>query len=133
MIKGLHHIGIAVRSLQERAPLYTALGLSVSGGDEVPTEGVRVAFLQVGGTRIELLEPTSAESPVARFIATRGEGLHHICLEVDDLEGAVSALAGQGFRLVDQRPRPGAHGTQVCFVHPKSAGGVLIELCQAGG
>ena len=133
MIKGLHHIGVAVRSLQERAGLYRALGLEVAGSEEVPTEMVRVALLPVGDTRIELLEATSPESPVARFIAGHGEGVHHICLEVDDLRATMAQLAARGFRLISEEPRPGAHGTQVCFVHPKSAGGVLIELCQTGG
>jgi methylmalonyl-CoA/ethylmalonyl-CoA epimerase len=133
VIKGLHHIGVAVRSLQERVPLYVALGLLVGGGEEVPSENVRVTFLPVGDTRIELLEPTSPDSAVARFIAAHGEGVHHICFEVDDLEATMAALAAQGFRLVSETPRFGAHGTQVCFVHPKSTGGVLIELCQSGG
>jgi methylmalonyl-CoA/ethylmalonyl-CoA epimerase len=133
VIKGLHHIGVAVRSLQERVPLYVALGLPVGGGEEVPSENVRVTFLPLGDTRIELLEPTSPDSAVARFIAARGEGVHHICFEVDDLEATMAALAAQGFRLVSETPRVGARDTQVCFVHPKSTGGVLIELCQTGG
>jgi methylmalonyl-CoA/ethylmalonyl-CoA epimerase len=133
VIKGLHHIGLAVRSVEERMVLYRALGLEVAGREEVPSEMVRVAFLPVGDTRIELLEPTSPNSPVARFIDMRGEGVHHICLEVDDLEAAMARLAAQGFQLVTNVPSPGAHGTQVSFVHPKSTGGVLIELCQTGG
>lgn len=132
MIKGVDHIGVAVRSLRELVPLYRALGLEVSGGEEVPSEMVRVAFLSAGGTRIELLEPTTPDSPIARFLATRGEGLHHISLEVDDIRTTMEALAAQGFELVSSEPRPGVHGTLVCFIHPKSAGGVLIELCQGG-
>jgi methylmalonyl-CoA/ethylmalonyl-CoA epimerase len=132
LITRLHHVGIAVRSLEERVPLYRTLGLEIAGGEEVPSDMVRVTFLPVGDTRIELLEPTAPESPVAKFIASRGEGLHHICLEVDDIRDTMAALAAQGFHLVSEEPRPGAHGTQVCFVHPKSAGGVLIELCQVG-
>lgn len=132
MIRGLRHIGIAVRSLQERVPLYRALGLEVSGGEDVHTEMVRVAFFAAGETRIELLEPTAPESPVARFIAKRGEGLHHICFEVDDIRATMKELARQGFQLLSDEPRAGANGTQVCFVHPKSAGSVLIELCQVG-
>jgi methylmalonyl-CoA epimerase len=132
LIKRLHHLGIAVRSLQERVPLYRALGLEIEGGEEVRSEMVRVTFLPVGDTCIELLEPTAPESPVARFIANRGEGLHHICLEVDNIHDTMAGLIAQGFRLVSEEPKPGAHGTQVCFLHPKSAGGVLIELCQVG-
>jgi methylmalonyl-CoA/ethylmalonyl-CoA epimerase len=132
LIKWVNHIGVAVRSLQERVPLYRALGLEVAAGEEVPSEMVRVAFFSAGGTRIELLEPTAPDSPIAKFIAARGEGLHHICLEVDDIRATMAELAGQGFRLVSEEPKPGAHGSQVCFIHPKSAGGVLIELCQGG-
>ena len=132
MIKGVNHIGIAVRSLQERVPLYRALGLEVAAGEEVPSEMVRVTFFAAGETRIELLEPTTPESPIAKFIATRGEGLHHICLEVDDIRATMAELAGQGFQLLSEEPKPGAHDSRVCFIHPKSAGGVLIELCQVG-
>jgi methylmalonyl-CoA epimerase len=133
VIKGLHHVGIAVRSLEERVPFYRALGLEVARDETVSSEGVRVAFLPAGGTRVELLEPTSADSPVGRFIAARGEGIHHLCFEVDDLEATTAELTAKGFRLVGERPRDGAGGTRVCFVHPKSAGGVLIELCEVGG
>jgi methylmalonyl-CoA epimerase len=132
VIKGVSHIGVAVRSLQEGVPLYRALGLEVGGGEELPSEMVRVAFLPVGGTRIELLEPTTPESPIARFLAKRGEGLHHICFEVDDIHATMLELAQRGFELLSEAPKPGAHGALVCFVHPKSAGGVLIELCQMG-
>ncbi len=132
MIRGVNHIGIAVRSLQERVPLYRALGLEPSGAEEISSEMVRVVFVPAGGTRIELLEPTAPESPIARFIAERGEGLHHICLEVEDIHGTIAELSAQGFRLLSEEPKPGAHGTQVCFIHPASAGGVLIELCQVG-
>jgi methylmalonyl-CoA/ethylmalonyl-CoA epimerase len=132
VIKGVDHIGVAVRSLQERVPLYRALGLEVAGGEEVASEMVRVAFFSVGGTRIELLEPTTPDSPIAKFIATRGEGLHHISLEVKDIRATMRELAARGFELLSSEPRPGAHGTLVCFIRPKSAGGVLIELCQGG-
>lgn len=129
----LHHIGIAVRSLAERLDLYRALGLEVADTEEVPTEQVRVAFLPLRGTRIELVEPTAAESPIAGFIAKRGEGLHHICFEVADIRAAMAMLQERGYRLLSDEPKPGAEGSQVCFVHPKSAGGVLIELSQPGG
>ncbi len=130
MIKGLSHIGIAVRSLDDALALFRALGLEASGREEVPGESVRVAFLPVGGTRVELIEPTAPASPVARFIAKRGEGLHHISLEVDDIRAAMRDLAARGFELLSAEPREGAHGSLVCFLHPRSAGGVLIELCQ---
>jgi methylmalonyl-CoA/ethylmalonyl-CoA epimerase len=132
VIKRVDHIGIAVRSLEERVRLYRALGLEVSGTEEVPSERVRVAFLPAGDTRIELLEPTSPDSPVGRFIAKRGEGMHHISLEVDDIQATMAALSAEGFRLLSDEPGPGAHGMRVCFLHPGSAGGVLIELCQVG-
>lgn len=130
MIRRVNHIGIAVRSLRERVPLYRALGLEPSGGEEIGSEMVRVAFFPAGETRIELLEPTSPESPIARFLAKRGEGLHHICLEVEDIRATMAELSAQGFRLLSEESKLGAHGTQVCFIHPASAGGVLIELCE---
>lgn len=130
MIRRVNHIGIAVRSLQESVPLYRALGLELSGGEEIPSEMVRVTFFPVGETRVELLEPTTPESPIARFIAKKGEGLHHVCLEVEDIRATMAELSAQGFRLLSEEPKTGANGSQVCFIHPKSAGGVLIELCQ---
>jgi len=133
VITAVDHIGIAVRSIEERLSLYRALGLKVAGSEEVPSEKVRVAFLPVGETSVELLEPTAPDSPVARFIERRGEGLHHLCFVVEDIRGAMGALAAQGFELLSEEPRAGAHGSLVCFVHPRSAGGVLIELCQPGG
>jgi methylmalonyl-CoA/ethylmalonyl-CoA epimerase len=126
----LDHIGIAVRSLDERVGLYQALGLDVAGGEEVASQKVRVAFLPLEGARIELLEATSPESPIASFIAKRGEGLHHLCFEVADIVAAMATLRTRGFSLVTDEPQLGAHGSLVCFVHPKSAGGVLIELSQ---
>ncbi len=130
MIRRVNHIGIAVRSLQERVPLYRAMGLEPSGGEEIISEMVRVAFFPAGETRIELLEPTTPESPIARFLAKRGEGLHHICLEVDDIRATMAELSAQGFRLLSEEPKAGAHGSQVCFIHPASVGGVLVELCE---
>jgi methylmalonyl-CoA epimerase len=107
------------------------LGLDLSGEDTVATEAVRVLFLPVGESRVELLEPVGDEGPLQRFLANRGPGLHHICLEVDDLPGMMAQLKGQGVRLLDEEPRVGAHNTLVAFVHPKSAGGVLVELVQS--
>ncbi len=124
------HIGIAVRSLEEGMAFYRALGLVEEGREEVPEQGVRVAFLPAGGTRLELLEPTGPESPIARFLQRRGPGIHHICLEVGDIRAAMEGLRSRGFELLSEEPQPGADGTLVCFVHPKSAGGVLLELSQ---
>ncbi len=133
MIRAVGHIGIAVRSIEERLALFRTLGLRVERSEDVPSEKVRVAFLPVGETRVELLEPTAPDSPVARFIEKRGEGLHHICFEVEDIRTTMGELAALGFELLSREPRPGAHGSLVCFLHPGSAGGVLIELCQPGG
>jgi methylmalonyl-CoA/ethylmalonyl-CoA epimerase len=131
-MKVLNHIGIAVRSLDERLAIYRALGLEVGGEEEVASQKVKVALLPVQGTRLELLEPTAADSPIAAFIEKKGEGLHHLCFEVDDIRAAMADLRAKGFQLLSDEPKPGAHGTQVCFVHPRSGGGVLIELCQVG-
>jgi methylmalonyl-CoA/ethylmalonyl-CoA epimerase len=128
----LDHIGIAVESLAVGLALYRALGLEVAGEEEVPEQKVRVAFLPVGDTRLELLEATSPDSPIAAHVAKRGPGLHHVCLGVPDIRVAMATLKERGFRLLSDEPQPGAHGCLVCFVHPKSSGGVLLELSQAG-
>lgn len=128
----LDHIGIAVASLAEGGAAYEALGLTVEGTDEVPEQKVKVAFLPIGDTRLELLEPTDPESPIAKHIERRGPGLHHICVRVDDIEAAMARLSGAGYRLLSDEPQAGAHGCRVCFVHPKSTGGVLLELSQPG-
>lgn len=127
------HIGIAVRSLEEGAALYRALGLDVAGTEEVPEQGVRVAFIPAGGTRLELLEPLGESSPIARHLERRGPGLHHVALRVPDIRAAMEALSEAGFELLSEAPQPGAHGCLVCFVHPRSAGGVLLELTQPAG
>ncbi len=129
----LDHIGIAVASIRSDLRLYRTLGVELEGVEEVPEQGVRVAFLPVGEPRIELLEPLGGDSPIARHLERRGPGLHHICLRVDDIRRAMAALAAAGYRLLSEEPRPGAHGALVCFVHPRSAGGVLIELSQPTG
>ena len=128
----LDHIGIAVASLDERLAFYRALGLEVSAVEEVPSERVRVAFLPLEGTNLELLEATGPESPIAAFIAKRGEGMHHICFRVADIRSAMAGLKAGGFDLLGDEPRRGAHGRLVCFVRPRSAGGVLVELSQPG-
>ena len=125
----LDHIGIAVRSL-EAAAIYRALGLEVDHVETVETQNVRTAFLSVGDANLELLEPTGEDSPIARFIDKRGEGIHHLCFRVKDLEGQLRSLQAQGFRLVNPQPVPGAHGCRVAFLHPSAASGVLIELSE---
>jgi methylmalonyl-CoA/ethylmalonyl-CoA epimerase len=127
----LDHIGVAVDAIDESSRFYEALGLEVEGVEDVPEQKVRVAFLGVGDSRLELLEATEPSSPIARHLDRRGPGLHHICLRVPDIRVAMKDLEGQGYRLLTSEPQTGAHGCLVCFVHPKSAGGVLIELSQA--
>lgn len=126
----LHHIGIAVRSIDERLRVYAALGLEPAGEELVADQKVRVAFLPVAGSRLELLEPTAPDSPIARFIEKRGEGLHHLCFRVDDIEAAMQRAREHGLTPLSPAPLPGAHGTRVCFIHPASTGGVLLELVQ---
>ncbi len=128
-IPGIDHIGLAVRSLEQAIPFYReALGLEVSPPEEVPAEGVRVVFVPLGGARIELLEPLHEDSPIARFLEKRGEGIHHICLQVDSIEAAAAALEARGAQLIEPRIRVGAGGRRIAFVHPRSTGGVLLEL-----
>jgi len=126
----LDHIGIAVESIDDGLDIYEALGLEVEAIEVVPEQGVRVAFLPVGDSRLELLEPTGPDSPIARHLERRGPGLHHICLRVPDIRAAMATLAEQGRTLLSEEPQPGADGCLVCFVHPKSTGGVLLELSQ---
>ena len=126
----LDHLGVAVDSIEASIGIYRTLGIEVEGVEEVADQKVRVAFLPVGDARIELLEPTEESSPVARHLERRGPGLHHICLRVPDIRAAMGQLAEEGYRLLSEEPLRGAHGCLVCFVHPKSAGGVLIELSQ---
>ena len=129
----IDHIGIAVKSLAEATQVYEhALGLKVSGYDEIEDQGVRIAMLNIGESRIELLEPTGAESPIEKFMSKRGEGIHHIALDVDDIENALERLKAAGVRLVDSVPRRGAHNTRTAFIHPSSTHGVLLELVQHG-
>src|SRR5262245_63654231 len=109
------------------------MGLAVSGYDQVDEQGVRVAMLNIGESRIELLEPTGPESPVEKFMTKRGEGIHHIAVAVDDIDQAIERFKAAGLRLVDSAPRRGAHNTRVAFVHPSSTHGVLLELVQHGG
>ena len=130
MIPGIAHIGIAVRSIEEGRRFYEALGLAVETIEEVPSEKVRVAFIPCGATRIELLEATAPDSPIAKFLEKRGPGLHHLCLLVPDIEAAIARLKERGVQLIDERPRPGAHGSRIAFLKPASVGGLLVELKQ---
>lgn len=130
MYRKIDHVGIAVRSLSEALRIYRAMELDVSSVEEVPAQRTRVAIVPIGDSRVELLESMEADSPVARFISKRGEGIHHICFQVDDIAETLRKLRSAGMRLVDQSPRPGAGGCLVAFVHPQSTGGVLIELSQ---
>lgn len=130
MIRGIEHIGIAVRSIEEARSFYESLGLAIEHIEEVPEEGVRVAFVPCGHTRFELLEPTRADSPVAKFLEKRGPGIHHVCLESDAIDDDDRKLRRSGIELLRQRPTIGAGGARVQFVHPKSSGGILLELSQ---
>ena len=126
----IDHIGIAVKSLKGAKAIYEKLGLSISPEETVEQEQVRVVMVPVGESRLELLEATSENSMIAKFIATRGEGLHHVCLKVPDLPAAVERLKKDGVRLVSEEIKTGAGGHKYVFVHPSSAGGVLLELVE---
>jgi methylmalonyl-CoA/ethylmalonyl-CoA epimerase len=129
----IDHIGIAVKSLTEALKVYEgAIGLNVSGFDEVDEQGVRVAMLALGESRIELLEPTGSDSPIEKFMAKRGEGIHHIAVRVDNIEQVLERLKASGMRLIDSVPRRGAHNTRIAFIHPSSTHGVLLELVEHG-
>lgn len=130
-VKSLNHVGIAVRSIDDQREFYEGqLGAQFEGFEDVPSQKVRVGFFLVNDVRLELLEPTDPESPVARFIEKRGEGLHHLAFTVDDLPARIAELKSAGLRMIDEVPRPGAHHMQIAFMHPKSTYGVLTELCQ---
>jgi len=132
MLTKINHIGVAVSSIEEALPFYRdSLGMTFSGTEEVPSQLVKVAFLSVGESKIELLEPTSPESPVAKFLEKNGPGVHHLAYGVEDIEAAIAKLVSQGTRMIDAVPRNGAHGARIAFIHPKSSGGVLTELCEA--
>ena len=127
----IDHLGIAVKSLQAAKAIYEKLGLTASPEEIVAQEQVRLVMVPVGESRLELLEATSETSPIAKFIAKRGEGLHHVCLQVPDLPAAVERLKKDGVRLVSEEIKNGAGGHPYIFVHPSSAGGVLLELVEA--
>ncbi len=127
----ISHFGIAVRDLSKAEQLFaTLLGDSRIHHEEVADQKVRIASFELGDARVELTEPTSDDSPISRFLEKRGEGIHHVAFEVEDVAKELARLKGQGFQLIDESPRPGSHNTLIAFLHPKSTNGVLVELCQ---
>ncbi len=130
MPKNVNHIGIAVRSIEETAKFYSKLGLEIESIEIVESQKVRVAFIPVGDMRIELLEPTSDQSTITKFIEKKGEGIHHIALSTDNLSDRLKEIESKGVRLIDTTPRKGAHNTDIAFLHPKSTHGILLELCE---
>lgn len=130
-VKAINHIGIAVASIAEQREFYEkTLGAEFEGEEVVADQRVKVGFFRVGDVRLELLEPTDSESPVAKFIEKRGPGLHHVAYTVDDIEQRIGELKSEGIRMIDETPRPGAHHTRIAFLHPKSSAGILTELCE---
>ena len=127
----IEHIGIAVESLKESNPLFSRLlGCEPYKMEEVKSEHVMTSFFQMGESKVELLEATDPSSPIARYIEKRGPGMHHVAFAVEDIRAEMARLKAEGFRLLNEQPKRGADNMLVCFVHPKSAGGVLVELCQ---
>lgn len=132
MVKRLEHVGIAVRNLEAANALYEKLlGVAPYKTEEVKLEHVVTSFFQTGESKIELLEATAPESAIAKFIEARGEGLHHIAFEVEDIRAEMKRLEAEGFRILNPEPKRGADNKLVCFIHPKTANGVLVELCQS--
>jgi methylmalonyl-CoA epimerase len=133
ILENLYHVAIAVRDLSAVEEVYkTALGLRVEHREVVEDQGVKTSMLvpEGGGTAIELLEPMDENSPISKFLDKRGEGIHHICFKVDDIEAVLERLKKQGVRLIDESPRPGAYNSRVAFIHPKAMNGVLVELAE---
>jgi methylmalonyl-CoA epimerase len=134
MVKKVSHVAIAVQNVEEAAKFYEErLGLKLVGRENVAGSKVTVGFMPVGDTRIELVQPAAPDSPIAKFLETRGPGLQHICFEVDDVAAELKRLDAAGVKLIDKVPHPGAHGTMVGFIHPSATGGVLVELSQQIG
>ena len=130
---GIDHLGVAVRDLDQAIETYgETLGFGLEGGESLPERGLEVRFVDVGGTRIELIAPTRDDSEVSGFLNKRGEGIHHVCLRVDNIEAAIAGMKERGARLIDETPKRGAGGHKVAFIHPKGAHGVLIELVERG-
>ena len=131
MFKKVEHIGIAVRDLANSGPLFEKLfGSDIYKVEKVESEGVSTAFFQLGETKIELLEATNPNSSIAKFIDKRGEGIHHIAYDVEDIRAEMKRLSEEGFTLLNEEPKPGADNKLVCFLHPKTTNGVLVEICQ---
>ncbi len=131
MIVGLEHVGIATRSITALVPLYEQiLGLKLETSTESRDHGIKAAFFSVGGTKIELIEPLERDSAISKFIEKRGQGIHHIAFRVDNMEKMLEQLREQGITLIDEHPRAGLEGGKIAFLHPKSTGNVLIELCE---
>lgn len=131
MITKIAHLGIAVKDLEAAKRFYQdVLGLTCTGEEEVPSQKAKTAFFPVGEVNIELLESTDPEGPIAKAIEKRGEGIHHLAYEVEDIEAALAAMKEKGVRLIDEEPREGAHGAKIAFIHPKATLGVLVELCE---
>ncbi len=134
MIHKINHIGIAVSSLKDQIPFYRdVLRLTFLGEESVPDQKVRIAMFQCGEVKIELLEPTGEDSPIQSFLEKKGAGIHHIAYETDSVEKTLDSLKAAGIRLIDTKPRNGAHGTKIAFVHPASSGKILTEICEPGG
>ena len=133
VVDGLAHVGIAVRSLDEAIPRWTkSLGFRLVDTITLDSMGLKIAFLEAGGTELELLEPIRSDSTIAKFLEKRGEGIHHLSFHVRDIEAALARAAAAGLELIDRTPREGSHGTKIAFVHPRSLGGVLVEFCERG-
>ena len=131
MLKKIHHIAVAVDNLDEAAKFYQdGLGLDLTGIEVVSAQKTKVGFFRIGGSNIELVQPAEPDSPLHKFLKTKGQGMHHVCFEVDDIEAEIKLLLEKGATMIDQKPRPGAHNSRVAFVHPKSSSGVLIELVE---
>ncbi len=131
--KKIAHVGIATESIGAVSEFYKLLGLELDAVETIKDQNVKVAMLKVGSSAVELIEPLNEHSPVSRFIKKRGEGMHHLTFEVDDLTGLLEKLKVAGIKLIDEEPREGAEGSLIAFIHPASTGGVLIELCQFPG
>ena len=131
MLKKIEHLGIAVDSIEESLKIYESLlGTSCYKLESVESEGVKTAFLQIGESKIELLQATNSDSPIAKFLSKKGKGIHHIAFETDDIEDEIERLLAEGFELIHQTPKDGADNKRIAFLHPKSTDGILVELCQ---
>lgn len=130
-INGLDHIGIAVKDINAHLALYKdMLGLEFEGIEEVADQKIKAAILDTGDAKIELIEPTSEDSPISKFLGKKGDGMHHIAIAVENIESVIENLMNAGVKMIDEKPRIGAHSKKIAFIHPKSTGGVLVEICE---